>query len=120
MRCTTVTPPPYKAAPAGELFSPPPPGGREDSRICSECVSRYPEDIGGEALVLVLGIGPGVLSFSRDELGAVLLEAVGDVLQKDEAEDDMLLFGRVHVVVELIGSERKLRLESEIGRGILG
>ena len=79
---------------------------------------RNPEDIGGEVLVLVLGIGPSELALSRDELGMVLLEAVGDVLQEDETEDDVLVLGRVHVVAELIGGEPQLRFEAEIGRGV--
>ena len=81
---------------------------------------RDPEDIGGEVLVLVLGIGPGVFALSGDELGMVLLEAVGDVLQKDEAEDDVLVLGRVHVVAELIGGEPQFPLEADIGGGVLG
>lgn len=81
---------------------------------------RNPEDIGGEVLVLVLGIGPGVLALSGDEAGMVLLEAVGDVLQEDEAEDDVLVLARIHVVAKLISGEPQFSLEADIGRGVLG
>jgi hypothetical protein len=33
----------------------------------------------------------------------VVLEGVGDVLQEDQAEDDVLVFRRVHVVAQLVG-----------------
>ena len=33
----------------------------------------------------------------------LLLEGVGDVLQEDQAEDDVLVLGRVHVAPQLVG-----------------
>jgi hypothetical protein len=33
----------------------------------------------------------------------VFLEGVGDVFEEDEAEDDVLVFRRVHVVAQLVG-----------------
>jgi hypothetical protein len=34
----------------------------------------------------------------------LLLESVGDVLEEDQSEHDVLVLGRVHVVAELVGS----------------
>jgi hypothetical protein len=78
----------------------------------------HPEDVGGEVLVLVLGVGPGVVALAGDELGVVLLEGVGDVLEEDQAEDDVLVLRRVHVVAELVGGEPELGLEAEVGAGV--
>lgn len=68
----------------------------------------------------------------------VLLEAVGNVFQEDDAEDDVVdgqlrvrpsgclrqsvslrsaVFRRVHVVAELVGGEPELRFEAEVGGG---
>jgi len=49
----------------------------------------------------------------------VLLEGVGDVFEEDEAEDDVLVFRRVHVVAQLVGGEPELGLEAEVGGGIV-
>lgn len=38
---------------------------------------------------------------------------VGDVFEEDEAEDDVLVFRRVHVVAELVGGEPELSLEAD-------
>ena len=57
-------------------------------------LGRHPEDAFGAVLVRVLGI-----CTLRDlclELRMFLLEGVGDVLQEDQAEDDVLVFGGVH------------------------
>ena len=48
----------------------------------------------------------------------VFLEGVGDVFEEDEAEDDVLVFRRVHVVTELVGGEPELGLEAEVGGGV--
>ena len=81
---------------------------------------RNPEDVGGEVLVLVFGIGPGVVALSRNELGVMLLEAIRDVLQEDKAEDDVLVLARIHVVTKLISGEPEFSLEADIGRGVFG
>src|SRR5438477_7098385 len=39
--------------------------------------------------------------------------SVGDVLQEDRAEDDVLVLGRVHVVTQSVGSGPHLRLEAK-------
>ena len=48
----------------------------------------------------------------------MFLEGIGDVFQEDEAEDDVLVFRRIHVVAELIGGEPELRLEADGGGGV--
>jgi hypothetical protein len=54
-------------------------------------------------------------------LGSVVfVEGVGDVLEEDEAEGDVLVFRRVHVGAELIGGKPELGLEAEVGAGLLG
>ena len=84
-------------------------------------VHRHPEDIGGEVFVLVLGIGAGVVAGVRvlagDELGVMFVEGIGDVLEKDQAEDDMLVFRSVHVVAQLVGGEPELGFKAEVGVG---
>jgi hypothetical protein len=50
----------------------------------------------------------------------VFVEAVGDVFEENEAEDDVLVFRRVHVVAELVGGEPELGLEAEVGGGVFG
>ena len=50
----------------------------------------------------------------------MLLEAVGDVLEEDQAENDMLVLRRIHVVAELVGHQPELRLEADRGGGIPG
>jgi hypothetical protein len=39
-----------------------------------------------------------------------LLEGVGDVLEEDEAQDDVLVFGRVHVVAQRVGRGEEVLL----------
>ncbi len=65
------------------------------------------------------GFGAGVVALAGEELGAVFLEGVGDVFEEDEAEDDVLVFRRVHVVAQLVGGEPELGLEAEVGGGVV-
>ena len=37
------------------------------------------------------------------QLGVLLLEGVGDVLEEDQAEDDVLVLGGVHVGAQHVG-----------------
>ena len=83
-------------------------------------VRRHPEDVLGFVFVRILGIGAGVVAFAGDELGVVLLEGVGDVLEEDQAEDDVLVLRRVHVVAQLVGGEPELGLEAEVGGVVRG
>ncbi len=78
-------------------------------------IGRHPENVLGQILVRILRIGAGVVALPRHQLGAVRLEAVGDVLQKDQPEHDMLVLRRVHVVAQLVRRQPELGLEAEIG-----
>ena len=71
----------------------------------------HPEHVLGQILVRVFGSG-GVL---RQQRRALRLEGVGDVLEKDQAERDVLVVGRFEVLAQLVGGEEQLRLEAEIG-----
>jgi hypothetical protein len=44
----------------------------------------------------------------------VFLKCVGDVLKEDQAEDDMLIFRRVHIGAQLVGREPELGFEAEL------
>ena len=66
----------------------------------------------GPVFVGVFRVGP--LGPFGVELGVLLLEGVGDVLQEDQAEDDVLVLGRVHVVAELVGGQPEFALEAQI------
>jgi hypothetical protein len=85
--------------------------------ICAQRASRHPEDVGGEVFVLVLGVGPLVVTGTGDESGVVFVEGVGDVFEEDQAEDDVLVFRRVHVVAQLVGGEPEFRFEANVGAG---
>lgn len=75
----------------------------------------HPKNVLGLVFVRVFGIGPGVVALPGEELGAVFLEGVGDVFEEDEAEDDVLILSRVHVVAEHVGGEPELGLEATGG-----
>lgn len=49
----------------------------------------------------------------------MLLEGVGDVLQEDEVEDDVLVLGRVHVAAQLVRCQPELRFEGEVAVELL-
>jgi hypothetical protein len=72
----------------------------------------HPKDAGSQILVFVFGIGAFKFAKACDELRLMFLEGVGDVFEEDEAEDDVLVFRRVHVVAELVGGEPELGLEA--------
>ena len=63
--------------------------------------------------------GVGALRLLRFELGVLGLEGVGDVLEEDQAEDDVLVLGRVHVVAQRVGGRPELGFEAEVGAGVL-
>ena len=59
------------------------------------------------------------LAFSRDKLVVQFFEGVGDIFQEDQAEDDVLVFRRIHVVAELVCGEPKFGLKADGGRVVL-
>src|SRR4030067_2254830 len=74
---------------------------------------RHPEDVEGAVLVRGLRVRPAL--FMGDQPGAMLLKGVRNVLQEDEAQDDVLVLGGVHVVAELVRRLPELGLEAEHG-----
>ena len=47
------------------------------------------------------------------------LERVGNVLEKDQPQDDVLVLGRVHVVAQRIGGLPELGFKPEVRGGIV-
>ena len=74
-----------------------------------------PEDVFGGVFVAVLGVGVRLAL----EGGVALLEGVGNVFEEDEAEDDVLVVGGVHVAAKLVGGLPEGLLEAEVG-AVLG
>ncbi len=81
---------------------------------------RNPEDVLGLVFVGVFRIGASVVAFAGEKRLVVFLKGIRDVFEEDEAEDDVLVFGRVHVGAELVGCEPKLGFETKIGGGVGG
>ena len=69
----------------------------------------HPEDALALVLVLVVeerlepGLGHAVGEHFGADLLAALGERVGDVLEEDQAEDEVLVLGRVHRAAQLVG-----------------
>ena len=53
------------------------------------------------------------------ELGVLLLEGVRDVLEEDQAEDDVLVLGRVHVAAQRVGHLPEAGFVTDGGRGMI-
>ena len=79
--------------------------------LCPARLGRHPEDADGAVLIRVLGVS--ALASLRLELRVLFLEGVGDVLQEDEPEHDVLVLARVHVVAERIRHLPQPGLEPE-------
>ena len=64
-------------------------------------LARHPEDAHRSVLVRILRVGALVLlAFEAD---VPLLECVGDVLEEDQAEDDVLVLGCIHRAPQGVG-----------------
>ena len=61
--------------------------------------------------------GPGIPDSDFGIRHSAFSSGVGDVFEEDEAEDDVLVFRRVHVVAQLVGREPELGLEADGGGG---
>jgi len=61
---------------------------------------RHPEDVDGAVLVRVLGIR--ALGALRFEFGMFRLERVGNVLEENETESDVLVLRSIHVVTQRV------------------
>lgn len=66
----------------------------------------------------VLGIRAGIFAFASDQLGVVLLEAIGNVFKEDETKNDVLVLRRVHVGAELVRGEPEFGFEADGGGGV--
>jgi hypothetical protein len=75
-----------------------------------------PEDVLGAVLVRVFRVG--AFRPLSVELGVLRLERVGDVFEEDQAEHDVLVLGRIHVVAQRIGGLPELGLETQPSLGI--
>ena len=70
-------------------------------RCCQRASFSTQKDAGRPVLIAVFGGGAlGLLGFELCVLG---LEGIGNVLEEDKTEGDVLVLGRVHVVAERIG-----------------
>ena len=49
----------------------------------------------------------------------LLLEGVGDVLEEDQAEDDVLVLGGVHVAAQRVGGVPEFAFKTEVGGGVV-
>ena len=85
------------------------------SQVRPAGLPRNPEDVLGEVLFRVLGVS----RFLLQKLGPLCLGGVGDVLEKDQAERDMLVVRRLHVAAELVCRGPELRLEPETGTSVV-
>lgn len=70
-----------------------------------------PEDVFGGVFVAVFGVGVG---FGGED-GVALFEGVRNVFEEDQAEDDMLVIGGVHIAAKLVGSLPESLFETEVG-----
>ena len=74
---------------------------------------RHPEDVLAAVFVHVLGVIP--LSRLRLQPRVHLQEGVGDVLEEDQTEDDVLVLGGVHAAPKRVGHPPELGLVARQG-----
>ncbi len=78
-------------------------------------LARDPKDVLGAVLIRVLGVG--AVGLLCDKLCVVLLEGIRDVLEEDETEHDMLVFGGVHAAAQGVGHAPQLGFVADGGAG---
>ena len=78
--------------------------------ICPPRFGRHPENILGKVFVAVFG---GVFAPFFNNRCAAFLEGVGDILQEDEAEHDVLVLSGIHGAAERIGHLPEFRLVAD-------
>ena len=81
-------------------------------------LARHPEDVFGAVLVGVLGVGP--LAPLRFQDGMSLLEGVGDVLEEDQPQHDVLVLGGVQRAAQGVGHAPQLGLMAGGGAAGVG
>ena len=72
-------------------------------------LGRHPEDVCGEVFLRVLGIG----ELHALKLGVLSLERLGDVLQEDQAQRDMLVFRRLQIAAQLVSRLEQVGLKAQ-------
>ena len=83
-------------------------------------VRRHPEHILGPVFIGIFRVRSRVIVFTSNQLRAMLRKRVRDVLEKDQAEYDVFVFGRVHVIAQLVGRKPELGFETDGGGGFGG
>ena len=66
------------------------------------CFLGHEEDIVGQVFVSVLRVGPFKLALTFFQFLVQVVEGVGDVFEKDQPQNDMLILRRIHIVAQLI------------------
>jgi hypothetical protein len=79
-------------------------------------LDRHPEDARRAVLVRVFGVG--ALRLLGDQPGVLFLEGVGDVLEEDQSEHDVLVLGGVHAAAQRVGHLPELGFVAEGGGGV--
>jgi hypothetical protein len=74
---------------------------------------RHPKDVQRPILVCVLRVGALVLLGLK--LRVLRLKSVGDVLEEDQAEDDVLELAGVHAAAQGVGHPPQLSLVADVG-----
>ena len=85
-------------------------------QVLPASLRRHPEDVVRPVLVRVFGIGP--FAHFGEQFLMPFLKGVGDVLEEDQSEYDVLVLGRIHVVAELVSRQPELGLKAEIRGGV--
>jgi hypothetical protein len=86
-----------------------------DLRCGQRGFGRYPEDVQRAVFVRIFGIGS--LSPLGVEPRVLLLEGVGDVLEEDQPEHDVLVLGGIHAAAQRVGHPPELGLVTDGGGG---
>lgn len=72
---------------------------------------RHPEHVVREVFVLVLR---GLWVFSQ-QFGVAGLKGVGNVLEEDQAQADVLVVARIHVPAQLVGGLEQFGFGAQLG-----
>jgi CheY-like chemotaxis protein len=89
-------------------------------KVSPTCGGRHPENVYGFIFVGIFCVRTSIFPLPFDKLCVVLFKGVGDVLQEDEAEDNVLVLCSIHVAAEFVGSEPEFGFEADIGGIVCG
>jgi len=76
-----------------------------------------PEYVDGPVLVGVFWVGS--LGAIRLELDSMFLEGIGDVLEKDQAEHDVLILSSIHVRAQRVGGSPEFGFEAKVRSAVV-